>query len=832
MWSESAAGVSLSGLGAAGGTKSVSGDTIFIGKAAITNIDTGKITLSSLTAPDSSLTSAFVVETGLNGGAPVEIVSAVTVTVMKMVRIVDLHINDSQGVPAAPYQIGATVTISGIITADFSATQTNIFVQDATGGVCVYRAFRSFNYQLGDSVAVTGTITQFRGLVEISPDTTKYVVYSSGNILPSPLLLTAHDVNETFNTDTYTEPNEGRLVRLNGVTYNAVNGTVGDATGSASVFVPNTWTAPSGTFDLIGILKQYKPGTPAPGAPYTSNYEVDPRIPSDIIALPGPVLTQPPYEVETGPNFAVIQVSTLLPSSATVNYGLTTVYTGSASSSSNTQHDISLDYLQPSTVYHYRVSVSDTSGTNTTSDAIFITGSLSTDSIGVFFNKTVSYSVAKYDSAQESIDMSKVLLYRIAKAQHSIDMCVYSFSGNVGATIANALIAARGRGVKIRVIGEHDNQGTAPWGTLKNAGITVIDDAYDLVDGGAGLMHNKFYVFDHRDSALVDWVVTGSWNATYPGTYDDAQNMLEIQDRSLAEAYTLEFNEMWGSSGDSPIQSASRFGVDKSDITPHRFTIAGYAMELYFSPSDKTTSKINAALNAASSSIDVCMYTFTRDDLAATLIAKMNSGEKVHVVMDNNTDTGNEFSTLQNAGVDVLLKNLSPSPSSALLHHKYAVVDAETFSPNSVVITGSHNWSSSAETANDENTLIIHSQNIANLYLQEFKQRYDDAGGSDDILLSVKQLASGIPTSYALQQNYPNPFNPSTRIQFSIVDARTVTVKVYDILGRIVGTLVNEKMKPGVYTVSWNAAQFSSGVYFVRLEAGSFSAVRKIVLMK
>ena len=132
--------------------------------------------------------------------------------------------------------------------------------------------------------------------------------------------------------------------------------------------------------------------------------------------------------------------------------------------------------------------------------------------------------------------------------------------------------------------------------------------------------------------------------------------MIEIQDRSLAEAYTIEFNEMWGSSGDSPNQATSRFGADKTDITPHHFTIAGYAMELYFSPSDRTTSKINAALSAATSSIDVCMYTFTRDDLAATLIAKMNGGEKVHVVMDNNTDTGNEFSTLLNAGVDVLLK--------------------------------------------------------------------------------------------------------------------------------------------------------------------------------
>ena len=200
--------------------------------------------------------------------------------------------------------------------------------------------------------------------------------------------------------------------------------------------------------------------------------------------------------------------------------------------------------------------------------------------------------------------------------------------------------------------------------------------------------------------------------------------------------------------------------------------------------------------------------------------------------MDNNTDTGNEFSTLQNAGVDVLLKNLSPSPSSALLHHKYAVIDADKSSPNNVVLTGSHNWSSSAETQNDENTLIIHSQHIANLYLQEFKQRYVDAGGSDDIVLSVKPSRLKHRRAMNFSRTIPNPFNPSTSIQFSIVDARIVTLKVYDILGRDVATLVNERMSPGVYTVTWNASRLSSGIYFVRLQAGNFTAVRKIVLMK
>jgi len=286
---------------------------------------------------------------------------------------------------------------------------------------------------------------------------------------------------------------------------------------------------------------------------------------------------------------------------------------------------------------------------------------------------------------------------------------------------------------------------------------------------------------------------------------------------------------MWGSSNDSPNQAATRFGFRKADMTPHRFVIAGVPIESYFSPSDKTTSKILTVLNAAKSSINICMLTFTRDDLAQALIAKKAAGEKVRAVLDNNTDSGNDFSTLKTGGVDVLLKAAS---LSGLLHHKYAVIDADVPSEGNVVVTGSHNWSSSAETANDENTLILHSKRVANLYLQEFKQRYLDAGGADNIVLSVNEVSDAAPKDFALQQNYPNPFNPSTRFQFSITKAALVSFKVYDILGREVATLVNERMNPGTYGLEWNASRFASGVYFARLEAGNYSATRKLILMK
>ncbi|OYV90874.1 MAG: hypothetical protein B7Z73_05830 [Planctomycetia bacterium 21-64-5] len=317
--------------------------------------------------------------------------------------------------------------------------------------------------------------------------------------------------------------------------------------------------------------------------------------------------------------------------------------------------------------------------------------------------------------------------------------------------MARRLPRFKNRGVKIRMIVEDDNSGTASMNTMKSSGIPFITDRYDPVNAGNGLMHNKFAVFDFRDTGSFtdDWVWSGSWNATDPGNNSDAQNALEIQDKALANAYTMEFNEMWGSSTDTPNASQSRFGIRKTDNTPHRFNIGGNLIESYFSPSDQTTLHIYKTLKAATSSINICMLTFTRSDLAQALITAKAAGDKVRVVLDNNTDSGNQFSALQAGNVDIHLKG---SSLTGLLHHKYALIDAENSKADETVITGSHNWSNAAETSNNENTLIIHDARVANLYLQEFKARYIEAGGSDAIVLGVKRTGDGIPTAFGLGQ--------------------------------------------------------------------------------
>lgn len=89
-----------------------------------------------------------------------------------------------------------------------------------------------------------------------------------------------------------------------------------------------------------------------------------------------------------------------------------------------------------------------------------------------------------------------------------------------------------------------------------------------------------------------------------------------------------------------------------------------------------------------------------------------------------------------------------------------------------------------------------------------------------------------IPTAFSLEQNYPNPFNPATSIKFSLAENVNVKLAIYDILGRVVDVLVSQKLEAGVHTISFNANGLSSGIYFYKLEAGSFSSVKKMTLVK
>jgi phosphatidylserine/phosphatidylglycerophosphate/cardiolipin synthase-like enzyme len=360
--------------------------------------------------------------------------------------------------------------------------------------------------------------------------------------------------------------------------------------------------------------------------------------------------------------------------------------------------------------------------------------------------------------------------------------------------------------------------------TLINAGIPVLK----RTSGLDGIMHNKFFVFDGRDAVNTnDWLWTGSWNVTSTElTWKN--NVIAINDPAIASAYQLEFEEMWGSTGDLPNQANSKFGINKTDNTAHTFNIGGRDVRLYFSPSDGSTAKIVSAVNSANNDIYFAIYAFTRSDIATAMNNRFNSGvTDIRGIIDQVGTSGSQYNYL-----DTFAEMFSASGETQ--HHKYGVVDASLWESEPTTITGSQNWSNAGENDNDENTLIIRDGYIANQFIQEFKKRYNEAGGTGTFIIPVVDVEDhGIDEfDFTLFQNYPNPFNPVTTIRFEVPFSQQVELSVFDMLGREVKVLYNDVAPAGIVAIDFNAEGLSSGVYFYRLKTQDFIESKKLLLLK
>lgn len=758
------------------------------------------------------------------------------------VPIADVKVNDANGVST---RMGELVTVRGIVTVGEQFGSPS-YIQDNSGGMSIYGPDLTAAVTIGDEIIVSGNVTQFYGQNQIENPILHSIVSSENSVD----ILTATPTQLYNDGVGGVEIYEGLLVRVNGVTVSEISGSpVANweyknyrLTGSSQSDIidiridDNTsiigTPAPAGVFDIIGVISQH-----GSSPPYIGGYQIMPRVPSDIISN-GPIIEKYPEETMLTENSITLEWSTFSQGTSRIRYGKTTEYEMGIveiDDSLRTDHSVSVSGLEIATIYNlqvYSVANSDTSFSGNIVSST-TSGSSSTGQINVYFSKSIDESVSSGMIANGNVNLKLKTIERINNATHSIDVAIYSLSGTVGAQIATALVNAHKRGVKVRVIGEYNTRTTAPWSTLQNNGVPYINDRYGQNDG-VGLHHNKFYIFDYNggESDKV-WITSGSWNATDPGTNDDRQNLIEIQDVALAGAYTAEFNEMWGSNTAEPNSQNSRFGARKLNNTPHNFVIGGRKIESYFSPSDRTTSNIGRTLGKAKNSINIALLTFTRKELADSVIALKNKGGKTRVILSNDSDLGTEFQYLESNGVDILVKG----GGAGFLHHKYAIIDAENVGETAYVITGSHNWSSAAENSNDENTLIITDDQIANYYLQEFTARYYEAGGVDSVVVtSVDDNMA--PDDFSLSQNYPNPFNPSTTINYSIpVETRRgvlphITLKIYDLLGREVATLINREQSPGSYSVKFDASTLTSGIYFYKLTSGKFIDTKKMILLR
>ena len=279
-------------------------------------------------------------------------------------------------------------------------------------------------------------------------------------------------------------------------------------------------------------------------------------------------------------------------------------------------------------------------------------------------------------------------------ATQSIDMAVYDLDLP---PLADALLAASARGVRVRIVTESDNVDEGLLPRIQAAGIPVV------LDRRPSLMHDKFTVIDGRE------VWTGSMNYTQNGVYRNNNNLVRLRSPEAARRFTDEFEEMFVSDRFSALSFSS---PSSSTID-----IEGAVVEILFSPDDHPADRIVSAITAASSTIDVLAFSFTSDEIADALLDRMRAGVRVRGVMDADQAAGmaSKFTMLQDAGMDLRLDG-----NPGLLHHKLMVIDGTT------VITGSYNFSQSAETTNDENVIIIWSPDIAGAFEAEVDRLYDN----------------------------------------------------------------------------------------------------------
>jgi phosphatidylserine/phosphatidylglycerophosphate/cardiolipin synthase-like enzyme len=223
------------------------------------------------------------------------------------------------------------------------------------------------------------------------------------------------------------------------------------------------------------------------------------------------------------------------------------------------------------------------------------------------------------------------------------------------------------------------------------AGIPVLGDRHEA------LMHHKFAIIDHYE------VWTGSMNLTLNGAYHNNNNLIWIRSTRLAKDYQTEFDEMFVD---------DLFGDASPANTPYpSLTIDNTRVDVFFSPDDGVQAQIVALINQAQESVYFLAFAFTADPIRDALIAAQGRGVVVGGVIetDQASGQGGDYESLLNAGINVRLDGNGKN-----MHHKVFIIDGQ------IVVTGSYNFSRSAEENNDENTLALYSTEIAALYLEEF----------------------------------------------------------------------------------------------------------------
>jgi len=702
---------------------------------------------------------------------------------------------------------GASVILSGIIT-NGEELGTIRFLQDHSGGMAIYSSEMQ-DVQRGDSVTVSGTLKDYLSLLEMDPVST-VTIHSSGHTLPDPVVLAPNEFQEDY---------EGMLVRVEQASISA-----------SGTFQRETYGfLAEGETGQLYINDPYSPliGTPIPSGllsisgplgSYQDNYQLLPRDREDLQSYSSIQITRMPTQSSISTNGFTLEWETDVAGTTEAFVGHTPELELEAIKlpGTTTSHSVDIDGLGPAELFYIQAFSVFETDTASGGIQVMITRSESEGSIRVLFNRPVdrSLSLGLLEPEYLPEELDDELISYIGQAEESVDLAIYNLNNSGISDITAALNSAYHRGVTVRVVYDGD---------VNALGMqTLHPDIGKLASPPSdyphyGIMHNKFMVIDADaadPSKPVVW--TGSTNFSYNQINTDPNNVVIIQDQSLARAYRLEFNEMFGSSGPQANSSLALFGPDKTDNTPHEFMIGGKRVQCYFSPSDGTHQQILKHIQTADHSIHVATMLITKQDIGEALTLESNQGADVQVLLNDYDQYGEPILNMLKAslGDDVRLKG-----EAGIMHHKYMVVDQAHADSDPLVLTGSHNWSSSAQLRNDENTLIIFDQGVANAYYQEFIPRFRNG----KILVSMEEGNSSLHSALPLEV-YPNPASEWIHIR-TAEGFEVASISLMDAGGRVL------RRQEGNIRNGMDISQISHGLYLLHITfSGGEQAIRKIAV--
>ncbi len=292
-----------------------------------------------------------------------------------------------------------------------------------------------------------------------------------------------------------------------------------------------------------------------------------------------------------------------------------------------------------------------------------------------------------YYFSKRGVGIDELIEKDIKSATKSIKLAIYNLSDEI---ITEALIYAKNQGVEVVVVTDDRNKNNNSFNTLRDNGILVYDD-----NKSSALMHDKFLVIDDK----IVW--SGSSNYTEYGFYKNNENDIRIVDSDLAKVYSDEFDMI----------------VEKKQQN-HLYSSPN--LKVFYSPRGGIESKLVDLIDDANKSIEFLIYAFTSSRVSSALIDAKNRGVLIKGVFDKGWDSSNQtyskYSYLKDNGLNVL-RDTNPYT----LHDKVLIID------DSIVATGSYNYTKSANSKNSENILILYDKKIANDYEIEFDKIYSKA---------------------------------------------------------------------------------------------------------